>query len=106
MRCFSKKYFKVGDKFSTTYIETNCNVTWVEVRDADKGASELGIKINADLSNFLNDEQSNLPRDIALHLYDYNSNFAEDTISLMKIALSSRPNGPIIASKIKDWSKK
>lgn len=52
----------------------------------------------------LNGQEIDSLRDIALRLHASNSALREDALSLMKIALKSRPMGNLIKKKVERWS--
>jgi hypothetical protein len=101
---FFEKYFTAIDKFPITQVESNDFLTYDEASSAVEDALELGLKIDADITYSLTNEQINSLKDIALRIFDHKSSSVEDALALMKIALSYRPHGPLIKNKVEQWS--
>ena len=101
---FFERYFTADDKFPITQVESNGFLTFDDARTAVEDAFQLGLTIDANTVDSLTDEQINSLRDIALRIFDHKSNSIEDALALMKIALSQRPNGPLIKNKVEQWS--
>lgn len=101
---FFEKYFTAQDKFPISQVDNNGIMTFDEARSAVEDALELGLKIDANITYSLTEEQMNSLRDIALRIFDHKSDSIEDALALMKIALSHRPNGPLIKNKVEQWS--
>lgn len=101
---FFGKYFTAQDKFPITQAGSNGVMNFADVGSAVEDALELGLKINANITYSLTEEQVNSLRDIALRIFDHESNSIEDALVLMKIALSHRPHGPLIKKKVQQWS--
>ena len=101
---FFEKYFTAQDKFPISQVDSNGIMTFDEARSAVEDTLELGLKIDANITYSLTEEQMNSLRDIALRIFDHKSDSIEDALALMKIALSHRPNGPLIKYKVEQWS--
>lgn len=101
---FFEKYFTAQDKFPISQVDSNGIMTFDEARSAVEDTLELGLKIDANITYSLTEEQMNSLRDIALRIFDHKSDSIEDALALMKIALSHRPNGPLIKNKVEQWS--
>jgi len=101
---FFKKYFKAQDKFPIMPVNSKDIMTFDDAISAVEDVLELGLKINANITYSLTEEQINSLRDIALRIFDHKSNSVEDAIALMEIALCHRPDGPLIQNKLKEWS--
>ena len=101
---FFEKYFTANDKFPITQVESNGFLTFDDASSAVEDALELGLKINANITYSLTEEQINSLRDIALRIFDHKSNTIKDALALMKIALSHRPHGHLIKNKVEQWS--
>ena len=101
---FFEKYFTAQDKFPISQADSNLIMTFDEAINAVEDALELGLKIDANIISSLTEEQINSLRDIALRIFNRKSNYIEDALSLMKIALNHRPHGPLVKNKVEQWS--
>lgn len=101
---FFDKYFTAQDKFPISQVDSDGSMTCDDACSAVEDALDLGLKINANITYSLTEEQINSLRDIALRIFDNKSNSTEDALALMKIALSHRPHGPLIKNKVEQWS--
>lgn len=101
---FFEKYFTAEEKFPISSGESCCTITCDQVTGAVEDVLGLGLKISAKVTTSLTEEQIDSLRDIALRLYDRNPNYVKDALALMKIALNHRPHGPLIKSKVEQWS--
>lgn len=103
-KIFFKKYFSNKKKFPISKDNDQFRITQHQVTNAIEDALEFGLKLNANISLTLSDEEINLLRDIAVHLYKLNPRSAEDALNLMKIAHRLRPDGKNIKNKVEQWS--
>lgn len=101
---FFEKYFAADEKLTIYSSESNCIMSCDDAMNAVEDALDFGLKINANITSSLTEEQINSLRDIALRLYDLNTHSIEDALALMKIALNHRPHGPLIKNKVEQWS--
>lgn len=101
---FFEKYFTENDKFPITQVESNGFLSFDDASRAVEDSAEYALKIKANTTYSLSEEQINSLRDIALRIFDQKTNSIEDALALMNIALSCRPYGPLIKNKMAQWS--
>ena len=101
---FFEKYFTVNDSFPMTQFESSDFLTLDDACSAVEDAFECGLKIGARTAPSLAEEHIDSVRDIALRIFEHRPHSVEDALSLMQIALSHRPNGPLIKTKVEQWS--
>lgn len=101
---FFKKYFTEQVKFPMSQGKSNCKISCDAAMKAVEDAIELGMNFESSTTPSLADDQINSLRDVALRIFDREPNSIEDALTLMKIALNQRPNGPLIRAKVEQWS--
>lgn len=101
---FFKKYFPMETSFQTSLSAPHSNLAFDDAKKAVEDALEFGLRLNTNTTSSLTDEQINSLRDIALRIYEFGGNFREDALTIMKIALTHRPQGSLIKNKVEQWS--